>query len=500
MTLAVLSCLAAFGTSMAIERLAVLDRAGPLSVAALPARLAAFAVLYIFWLGVWGRPLLAGFASLVTVAILTAISIRKRQLVAEPLAFSDFGLIEMILRHPDLYYTEFLLKPAFLLGAAAFLAALGAWLWFEPAYAVLPPVASLLVVVLVLAGIALLWQAARRGALAHLLARHIEHPDPEGHLRSWGLLLTLVVYGLRWRGQAFTPYAIPAAGSEPHIPPVDPDLVIVIQFESFLDPVRLGLSGETLPGLARARDLALLHGPLRVPACGAFTMRTEHAVLTGLSDSDLGFRAFDPYLSRRGPVPSSLAHRLRERGFATIFMLPFRAGFFGRDVVVPRLGFERLLFEEDFGKAERFGPYVSDRALMEAILSEAKRQSGPALITAITMENHGPWTAGRLPGEPDPRRQYLQHLRNADEAIGLLLDGLSARPGRTLLCIFGDHPPILPGLVPSRDAETDYAVLVFEGGRAHGGGNTVPLSADSLGRTLMRLAESSGAVSAGAAA
>jgi hypothetical protein len=488
MSLALLSSLAAFIASIAVERMAVLPGAPGLSVSALPARLGVFAVLYVFWLGVWGRPLLAGLACFITVAVLTTISIRKRQLVAEPLSFSDFGLIEMILRHPDLYYTDFLVRPPFLLGVALFLAALGSWLWLEPAYTVLSLLGSLLAVALVLAGIALLWRAAAGGPLAAWLASILPRPDPERHIAEWGLLLTLAAYALRWRGVVGTPYPAPAAVRDPLSPALDPDLVIVLQFESFLDPVRFGLDESALPGLARARDLALLHGPLRVPACGAFTMRTEHAVLTGLSDDDLGFRSFDPYLSRRGPAPTSLAHLLKQRGFSTAFMHPFRSGFFGRAAVVPRLGFDRLVFEEGFGGAERFGPYVSDRAMMRAILAEADRTDGPALITAITMENHGPWAPGRLPDEPDPTRQYLRHLRNADEAIGLLIDGLSGRPGRTLLCLFGDHPPILPGIVPSREAETDYAVLLFDGG-AISAGDRAPrrVTADALGRFLMHV-------------
>jgi phosphoglycerol transferase MdoB-like AlkP superfamily enzyme len=229
-------------------------------------------------------------------------------------------------------------------------------------------------------------------------------------------------------------------------------------------------------------------------------MRTEHAVLTGLSDADLGFRAFDPYLARRGPAPTSLAHRLKARGFTTTFMHPFRAGFFGRDRVVPRLGFDRLLFEGTFGDAERFGPYVSDRALMKAILAEAEPAGGRALITAITMENHGPWGAGRFPDEADPTRQYLRHLRNADEAISLLVEGLGRVPGRTLLCLFGDHPPILPGVVPTREAETDYALLFFQDGVPVGSGEARPMTADALGRLLARLCQASGTVRQEAAA
>ncbi|NNM73573.1 LTA synthase family protein [Enterovirga aerilata] len=499
MILAVLSCLAAFAASAAVERLAVLKGAPAPSATSLPARLAVFAALYLFWLGVWGRPLLAGLAGLVTVAVLAAISIRKRQLVGEPLAFSDFGLIEMIVRHPDLYYTDFLLRPPFLVAAALFLAALAAWLWLEPAYTVLSPAGSLFAVAAVIGGIALLWRAASGGPVARWLARLLPHPDPERHLGRWGLLLTLAAYALRWRGQIAAPFPVPSE-AEGAAAPLDPDLVIVIQFESFLDPVRFGLSDAALPALARARERALFHGALRVPACGAFTMRTEHAVLTGLSDADLGFRAFDPYLARSGPAPVSLAHRLKERGFRTVFIHPFRAGFFGRHKVVPRLGFDRLVFEEGFGSAERFGPYVSDRAMVETILAEADEGAGRTLITAITMENHGPWGAGRLADEPDPTRQYLRHLRNADAAIGLLIEGLSRRRARTLLCIFGDHPPILPGLQPSREAETDYAVLLFDGGPPAGPGEARPMTADGLGRLLARLCASAEPARTGAAA
>ena len=499
MVLAVLFCLLAFAASVAVERLAVLPGGKRPSLRAMPWRLAAFTTLYLFWLGIWGRPVLAALACLITVAVLTAISIRKRELVGEPLAFSDFGLIEMIVRHPDLYYTDFLAKPPFLLGAASFLAALGTWLWLEPAYTVLSPLGSAAVVVLVLGGIAALWWAAGRPPLSLLMGRLLPHPDPEEHIARWGLLLTLVSYALRWRGEVAAPYLADSQDrAEPA--PLGPDLIIVIQFESFLDPERAGLSDAALPGLSRARDLSLLHGPLRVPACGAFTMRTEHAVLTGLSDADLGFRAFDPYLARRGPAPTSLAHRLKARGFETVFMHPFRSGFFGRAKVVPRLGFDRLLFEDDFAGAERFGPYVSDRAMMRAILAEADRPPLPRLITAITMENHGPWTAGRLEGETDPTRQYLRHLGNADEAIGLLLDGLLQRRGRTLLCFFGDHPPILPGLPPTRAAETDYALLFIEDGRPLTSGSAERLSADALGRLVASLSGEAPTMRAGEAA
>lgn len=494
MIVAVASYTVSFLACVAVERLAAASNSPGVSPWAMPARLAIFGLLYLFWLGFWGRPILAGMACLVTLAIMTAISIRKRQLVGEPLSFSDFGLLGLIVEHPDLYYTEFMLKPAFLAGAAAFLAAVGMWLWLEPAYGVLSGPASWLLAAAILVAIALVWRVAPNRILANPLQRIVPRPALDRHVARWGLLTTLVAYALRWRAETTQPYVraerhgpLPLAEAAA-FPSNPPDLVVLVQFESFLDPSRLGIGELPLPGLARARDLALLHGPLRVPAHGAFTMRTEHALLTGLSPADLGFRSFDPYLSRRGPAPSSLAHRLAARGYRTLFIHPFRATFFGRDKVVPRLGFEASLYEGDFAGAERFGPYVSDRAMAQRILAEADRPGGaPALVTAITMENHGPWTTDRFAEEPDPRRQYLNHLVHADEAIATLIDGLSARANRTLLCIYGDHPPILPGIVPSLAAETDYAMLILGGGSRSAPTPARSLSADELGRAVMQV-------------
>ncbi len=482
----------AFLAGIAIERYAAIPPMRGLSLAALPARIAAFAVLALFWLGVWDRPILAAFACVVTLAVMTAISVMKRRLVDEPVVFSDFALLRLVVRHPDLYYTGFMAKPPFIAAAIVFAAAVATWLWAEPAW--LAWWGALALVASVLAFITTVWWVAALPRPARLLARWVPEPAVEVHVGRWGLLLTVVAYALRWRGQArHAPVAaddLPSGLTEARS--LAPDRVVVVQLESFVDPPRLWAGEPGLPGLARARGLALHHGPLRVPAHGAFTMRSEYAVLTGLSRTELGFRYLDPYLSTRDRVPPTLASRLAVRGFATAFLHPFRAGFFDRVRVMPRLGFARLLYEEDFAGAERFGPYVSDAALVARVLDESGRSGGPTLVVAVTMENHGPWSAGRLAHEPDPTRQYGLHLANADRAITTLIDALASRPERTLLCLFGDHPPILPGIVAAAQPETDYAVLLLGGGsRVDASTEARPLAAYELGRLLMRLSGAS---------
>ncbi|WP_258318270.1 hypothetical protein, partial [Escherichia coli] len=76
-----------------------------------------------------------------------------------------------------------------------------------------------------------------------------------------------------------------------------------------------------------------------------------------------------------------------------------------------RLGFDRLIMEDDFSGAPRVGPYVADAAMADRVLAEIHGRIGPLFLYGITMENHGPWKPGRLPGIDDPLAQYLAHER-----------------------------------------------------------------------------------------
>lgn len=129
---------------------------------------------------------------------------------------------------------------------------------------------------------------------------------------------------------------------------------------------------------------------------------------------------------------------------------------------MPHLGFERFLSLDELGGLERFGPYVSDRALGEEALSLLRQSRLPVFCFVITMEAHGPWLPGRLDeGQiartlPDldlslfdaPLRLYLCHLRHMDELIGMFRKEnkesiASAATRQSIVCAYGDHAPSL---------------------------------------------------------
>lgn len=448
----------------------------------LAVRLGAYALLTAFWFAFSWRPWLAAFSGVLTVAILTVVSRLKRGVIGEPLVFSDFALLRQVPRHPELYYTRPLTDPWM---AGPILASLmGVALWYRIEPAALPHEPSVAVLGVIALPVAL-WTLARmagHGALGRWLAHRFPAPALERDIARIGLPATILAYAARWRSlRASVDQASPQATG----PQETPDrVVVVVQLESFIDPVRLG--GAPLPVMATLRARATRYGRLRVPAHGAYTMRTEHAVLTGRDAGDLGFGVFDPYLTHGGEEPTSLARRARRAGFETLFVHPFHRDFFDRAAVVSRLGFDRLVMEEDFSGAPRVGPYVGDVALAERILSEVRARTKPLFLFCVTMENHGPWKPGRLPGLDDPHAQYLYHVAHTGEAVERLIAGLDrvAREGvPATLCVFGDHAPALPNCRPGfGGTATDYAVLRFGDGEAAPA--RIDLTADALGRFL----------------
>jgi phosphoglycerol transferase MdoB-like AlkP superfamily enzyme len=211
---------------------------------------------------------------------------------------------------------------------------------------------------------------------------------------------------------------------------------------------------------------------LQVPAWGAATQRTEFAFLTGLPEDVLGLDRHNPYLRFAKQPVWSVAHDLRDLGYRTTCVHPFFGSFFGRDRVMPNLGFDEFLDIAAFQDAPRFGPYVSDISIADKIAELLQQTEEPRFIFAITMENHGQWQKDRLPPEEIAQVQalapgfpweflcYVRHLQNADEMIGRVAAAMRNR-GDGVLCMFGDHVPSFPKLFKRAnftDPRSDYFI------------------------------------------
>ena len=423
-------------------------------------------LLFAVWFVVSWRPVYAAFAALIHFLIVSLISDYKYRNVQEPLSFVDFALIPQIWRHPSLYQAQFLRHPLFYVVLVLLCTLTAVWFaYLEPS--ILPARHRL---AWVLSGIAVVvgtlgWIAA--GPLPTWLVggiyRRMIPADSARYVREIGLAASLMAGLIAWR------HAPSGSHQWPKLAPIsaDPDLspvVIVVQSESFVDLSRAGVHNEWLPELRAAQSRALAHGCVSVPVQGAWTLRSEFVFLTGRELDTIGIDALHPYLRLRHP-PRSIAHLMRDAGFATVFAHPFDMTFFNRSSALPLLGFDRLIDESAFAGIAREGYYVPDAALADRVLTMAADSKQPFFCMAATMENHNPWDKHRLPGVATPAERYIYHLRNADRMIATLIDGLKQLGRPAVLAFYGDHVPTMPSLAdPFPDPRTDYFVMALRDG------------------------------------
>jgi len=449
--------------------------------AALGVHAGVWAVTFALALALLGRPYLAAANALALLAVLVIVNNAKFQSLREPFVYADFVFFTDALRHPRLYLP--FLGWRLPLGVAL---AYGVAMWAGVTVESAPRVSVVAyAVVLAVLGAMLAWWSARRLPVSPQF-------DAGQDMQHLGLLAALWQYA---RAERADTEAIRAASPFAHYtlpkkPAVLPDL-LVIQSESFFDPRRAypQICAQIRPDLLAHYDTlraeALHHGEVRVDAWGANTVRSEFAFLSGMAPNLLGVHRFHPYrrLARQGVA--TLASTLRGLGYRCVCVHPYHGSFYGRNKVLPALGFDDFIDIRAFGAAEHAGPYVSDLALadhVQALLAQhdaAYHPAQPLYLHLITMENHGPlhwervseadvhavWSAP-LPPDGEEFIAYLRHLRNADAMFGRLRQCLLGRacqpnPRPAALCLFGDHVPIMPSVYHqwgAPDAVTDYLI------------------------------------------
>jgi len=432
----------------------------------------AVALLGLF-LALTGNGVMALALALAVQALFTVSSNAKHAMLGEPLLFSDLALVGAIFRHPQFYLSAVRLwqRAVAALIAVALVGAIG---WFSHA----DPRAHLIGAALMIGGI---------GALAVSLSLRpwrtlAPVPDAAKDTGKLGLFPTMLLYWLRWRREKAPAACQPALRATPD---EAPELIVVIQCESFADPVELfGDPALALPGLAAARGQAMQWGNLNVSGFGAYTMRTEYGVLFGRDEAALGFRRYDPFLTATQDAGYAMPARLREGGgdWRSLFVHPHDMRFYNRNTIMPAGGFAELVGEGHFAPpAPGEGRYVTDAAMADTILdlaglNLAKGTAQPTLIYAVTIENHGPWAPdSRGGGSPDLVDGYMRLVRHGDAMLTRLVDGLAALRRPALLIFFGDHRPSIPGASVPPDARaatgrhTPYVML-----RLDGAGKPVP--------------------------
>ncbi len=423
--------------------------------------------------------------AMLTAALWIANKAKMKTLRDEPLVITDVALAWQVIRFPGLYLPFLPCKILIPGGIIWSLLCLALWFSGEASQAVygwwimvaLPPVLLVLI------------RLSPAGFSEYLLSPFKLKFDPRLDSEKYGPMGAALLH-LIWHlsHNLVAPTKIKEEEMpEPAVPPVwgtdfrnlisAPQAVsklpniFLVQAESFCDP-RVFSSAVPRDLLTNWDTLTAQgqSGAFRVRDFGAYTLRTEFAVLTGQPPEALGTYAFYPYLAALKTPIWSLAYFLRKLGYRAICLHPFHREFFFRHRAMPQMGFQEFITMECFPKRDTYGPYISDKSVAEAMTDLIRESPEPVFCFAITMESHGPWLPGRfkkefpdgdapkIPGLSDPVCRYLAHVKNADAMMGMLAEGLSKadRPG--VMALYGDHLPNLPDLITGGETATPYIV------------------------------------------
>jgi sulfatase-like protein len=174
------------------------------------------------------------------------------------------------------------------------------------------------------------------------------------------------------------------------------------------------------------------------------------------------------------PYQDTIIHRMTEMGFGTTVIHGASGDVFGRRFAYGRMGFERLIFREEFealGPTPLTGWSVPDDDLLQFAAMDFAARSGRQFQLAITatsqplFHNYDRDLARFFPGSSQQSEQYFDVMHYVDSAIGRYL---SALPPETTVVLYGSRtsgiehravgyrsrPAEGPGLVPFLVLET----------------------------------------------
>lgn len=233
-------------------------------------------------------------------------------------------------------------------------------------------------------------------------------------------------------------------------------VIIAIMNESFADFNIVGnlpVEEDVLPFFHSMQENTV-KGWAQVPVFGAGTANTEWEFLTGHSIQFLPVGS-TPYRNN-GLTASyaSIVSNLKHIGYYCIAMHPHFAYSYSRNAVYPSMGFDEMLFIEDFPKEKMLRNHVSDQEMYEEIIHqyESRTDDTPLFIFGVTIQNHGGYEyesdnyektvhLQNMSTEYPKAKQYLSLIKESDAALAYLIEYFQEVEDDVVIAFFGDHLP-----------------------------------------------------------
>ena len=206
-----------------------------------------------------------------------------------------------------------------------------------------------------------------------------------------------------------------------------------------------------------------IHGEIVVPVLGGGTAQTEFDVLTGLNARQF---AGVPFAFRMINYDfESMASILNSLGYRSEFMHSGFGWFYNRQNVYRHLGFQRLVFIDEFVDVKWKSGYISEYATINRVMEMFAEHretypNVPYFHFCVTIQNHGPYVDKYLFGDYvtaptfttdlplseidiNALSNYFHGVQDADIELRRLVEYLRVLPEPVVLVYFSDHLPAL---------------------------------------------------------
>ncbi|MBR5613919.1 MAG: sulfatase-like hydrolase/transferase [Clostridia bacterium] len=230
-----------------------------------------------------------------------------------------------------------------------------------------------------------------------------------------------------------------------------PDIIFILN-ETFYD-MRDLVDIETDVPITPFIDSLKTTGKTVVAGTGGGTNKSEYELLT--SNSLQLMPAITPFNYLNFDNANSIVSYLKQLGYKTWGAHCAEALNYERGIVYPKLGFDQVLFDVDFGEKERLAdrPYATDEFVYGKMLEDYEGMGdAPRFMYMLTIQNHGGWDINPPESDTvhsltdfgeytDDINEFLSCVNESDRAFRQLTEYFTSHERDVIICMVGDHAP-----------------------------------------------------------
>ena len=251
-----------------------------------------------------------------------------------------------------------------------------------------------------------------------------------------------------------------------------PDIILILN-ETFYD-IRELIDIKTDTSPMPFIDSLKHKGKTVVAGTGGGTNKSEYELLT--SNSLQLMPGITPFNYLNFDNANSIVSYLEDLGYSTWGAHCAEALNYERGVVYPKLGFDNVLFREEFvesGEVGKYGqrPYATDEFCYTKMLEDYEKMGdSPRFQYMLTIQNHGGWDLNPPVDDcikvlsdhgdyTDDISEFVSCIRKTDEAFKKLTQYFENSERDVIICMVGDHAPSFAvDLFDEIDLDTTFAL------------------------------------------